>query len=172
MVGFFRFQLSFFQCRTARTQLAAFWLLGLLSGSLIALSAGTLLAPTMRSAVSCGMSIFGLLAALLLPLLFTAMAVYISQPALLFPVVFFKGFLFSFTGSGVLAAFGASGWLIRVLLMFSDLLVLPLLWWIWLRSFSNERNDALRCSTMAAVIAAVIGCFDYAFVAPFLAGLL
>ena len=172
MVGFFGFLLSFFQCRTARTKLAVLWLLGLLSGSLVSLSAGTLLAPTMRSAVSGGMSIFGLLAALLLPLLFTAMAVFISQPALLFPVVFLKGFLFSFTGSGVLAAFGTSGWLIRVLLMFSDLLVLPLLWWVWIQVFSGERNTVLRCNALAFVIAVVIGCFDYTLVAPFLAGLL
>ena len=172
MVGFFRSLLSFFQCRTAHAKLAVLWLLGLLFGSLMALSADILLVPTMRSAVSAGMSIFGLLAALLFPLLFTAMAVYISQPKLLLPVVFLKGFFFSFTGVGFLVAFGSSGWLIRCLLMFSDLLVLPLLWWVWLQSFANAQHATLRHNALAAVIAAAIGCIDYAWVAPFLAGLL
>ena len=172
MARFLRLNLSIFGCRTSHVLLALFWTVGLLLGSFTSLSADTLLVPTMHTALHSGMSISGLLAALLLPLLITAFAVYIRQPLLLFPVAFVKAFLYSFTGTGLLTAFGSSAWLIRILLMFADSLSLPLLFWVWLRVLSDDQTMALRSIAITAALALMIGCFDYAFVAPFLASLI
>lgn len=172
MDRFLHLNLSFLRCRTLRTVLALLWIVGLLLGAVVSLSADTLLSSTMRSALHSGMSIFGLLAALLLPFLITALAVFISQPSLLLPVAFLKAFLFSFTGTGLLTAFGTSAWLLRCLLMFSDTLVLPLLWWLWLRLLSDDRNTALYSCLFAVAGTVLIGCFDFALVSPFLVSLI
>lgn len=163
---------SFLHCRTQRTALASLWIIGLLFGAVIALSADTFLVPTMLSALQGSLSIFGLLIALLLPLLITALAVYISQPILLFPLAFLKAFLFAFSAVGVFASVGESAWLIKGLLMFSDTLALPFLWWLWLQVVDSEDGTVLRCMVPAAVFVVLIGCFDYAFVAPFMARLI
>lgn len=172
MDRFLRLNVSFFRCRTPRTVLAYLWLVGLLSGTVVSLLADTLLSSTMHAAIHGSMSIFGLLAALLLPLCFTAFAVYISRPSLVFPLVLLKAFLFSFIGAGLLTSFGTAAWLLRCLLMFSDSLVLPILWWTWLQCFSEDRCTVLRCCAVSAIFVIVIGCFDFALVAPFLARLL
>ena len=171
MDRFLRLNLSFLCCRTPRTLLALFWAAGLLLGAIFSLSADTLLLPTMRTALFGSMSISGLLASLLLPLLFTAFAVYISQPILILLIAFLKAFLFSFTAMGLLMTFGASAWLIRILLMFSETLTLPLLWWLWMYLLSE--NCMVRYGTIPVGLAIVLfGCVDYTFIGPFLAALL
>ena len=171
MDRFLRLNLPFLCCRTPRTLLAIFWIAGLILGAMFALSADTLLTPTMHTALFCGMSISGLLTSLLLPLLFTALAVYISQPMMLLLIAFLKAFLFSFVGVGLLMAFGTSAWLIRNLLMFSETLSLPIFWWFWgciLSEHSMARYGAIPVGL--AIVA--IGCVDYTFIGPFLAALL
>ncbi len=149
--------------------LASAWLLGLVSGSFFSVSAGNSFLLTMRAAASSHVSIFGLLASILLPLLFSAFAVYISQPWLLVPIAFGKAFFFSYLALAVLSAFGSAGWLIRWLLMFSDSLSLPVLWWYWLRAVSGRRKFA---DTAAAFLAAlVIGSVDFYMISPVLANL-
>lgn len=171
MDRFLRLNLSFLCCRTPRTLLALFWVAGLLLGAILSLSADTLLLPTMHTALFGSMSISGLLTSLLLPLFFTAFAVYISQPMLLPLIAFLKAFFFSFTAVGFLMTFGASAWLIRNLLMFSETLTLPLLWWLWMYLLSE--NCVVWYSTIPVGLAIVlIGCVDYTFIGPFLAALL
>lgn len=152
--------------------LAFGWILGLVSGFLFSLYAGDSLSTTMRAAASGCVSIPGLLSAIFLPLLFSAFAVYISQPWLLIPIAFGKAFLFSYLGVGVMAAFGSAGWLIRWLLMFSDSCSLPLLWWYWLRAVSGQRCFAVRNTAAAFAVALIIGSVDYCMVSPVLANLI
>ena len=151
--------------------LACAWFLGLISGVLISLSASDILFPTMRAAISSCVSISGLLSAILLPLLFSAFAVYVSNYRLLIPIAFMKAFLFSFLGTGILASFGSAGWLIRALLMFSDIAILPLMWWYWLSALSGSENMAAR-SAAAFLSAILIGSLDYCVISPFLANLI
>ena len=152
--------------------LACVWICGLLSGTFLSLSAGDTLFSTMRAAVYCGMSISGLLCVLFLPLLFTVLAVYISRPLLLLPVAFLKAFLFSFSGTGIFTALHVSGWLFWCFLMFSDILTLPFLWLVWLDSLSDDHKAVFGRCMLSMFAALLIGCFDYAFVAPFLARLI
>lgn len=168
---YLNFDLSAWRCKKPIFVLACAYFIGLFSGVLISMSASDALVSTMRAAVFGRVSIFGLLSTILLPLLFSAFAVYISRPVLLIPIAFFKAFLFSFLGMGILAAFGSAGWLVRCLLMFSDILTMPLLWWYWIRSSSNQ-GTCQRSSLVCAAAVCLIGSLDYCVISPFLANLI
>ena len=172
MVRLLHLNLSFLDCRTRRVILAFAWISGLFLGSLISLAADNILSSTMLAAAHSGMSISGLLAVLLLPLLFSALAVYISKPIFLIPIVFLKAFLFSFSAAGFLIACDSAAWLFCFLMMFSDTLMLPFLWWFWIISLTLESRTAIRGAVICTVCAFVIGFCDYFFVSPFLAGLI
>ncbi len=168
MDRFLHLNWSFSLCKTWRPLLALIWFLGLFFGAIAVSSADAIFSLTMHSALYGSLSIFGLLAALLLPLLLTAFAVYVSKPILILFFAFFKAFLFAFTAAGLSACFTTAAWLVRCLLMFSDILILPVLWLVWLRSFEYKPVASLRCSAIAAMMTCMIGCFDFAVVAPFL----
>lgn len=159
-------------CKESTFHLACAWILGLISGVFFSLYAGGALLSSMRAAVLSRVSIVPLLSAMTLPLLFSAFAVYISQPRLLIPIAFCKAFLFSYLSLALFAAFGSAGWLIHLLFMFGDILMLPVLWSFWLRSLSGGRSSALRCTVPVLIIAVIIGCTEYRFISPFLAKVL
>ena len=172
MDRFLHLPLFSFNRANALRILASVWICGLLSGAAVSLCADEFLPAMMLAALSCDVSIFGLLIAILLPLLISFFAVYISQIWLLIPIVFVKAFLFSYTGVGILQTFNASGWLIRILFMFGDSLALPFLWWYWLQVTASVNVSLLRGFLPALLCAVVAGCIDYCYVAPFLAGLI
>ena len=159
-------------CRNMQWIPSLLWMCGLLSGTLLFCYADNSLVSTMRAVAESGMSISGLLCVLFFPLLITAFAAYFSQPFLLFPVIFLKALFFSFVGTGFLTSFQSCGWLVCFFLMFSDFLGMPLLWIVWIRCFHESRRKILRSCYFTAVAFLLIGCFDYAFVAPFLARLI
>lgn len=163
---------SFLHCKLKPNILAFAWIGGLFLGAVASVSADKLLASTMRAAVSGSMSITGPIAVLLLPLFLSAYAVYFSQPALLVAVAFLKAFLFAYTGAGLLISYPVSGWLLQWLMMFSDMMSLPLLWLLWISGdFKNQ--SLLTCRFVVCAVASVlIGCVDLLLVAPFLARLI
>lgn len=171
MGRFLNLKLPHFSRRNNRVFLALFWFSGLLTGSALSVAASDSLAPMMRMAVDCCVSIDGLLTAILLPFLLSVFAVLIHEPWLLLPIAFGKAFLVSFLGIGVLAAYGSAGWLVRGLLMFSDCCTLPLLYWYWSRHTSDQRGSG-AVSALVLVIAILIGSFDYCVVSPFLAAVI
>lgn len=167
----FFFQLPTWRCKNVQLLLACAFLFGLISGILISMSASDALCSTMRAAPFGCVSIFGLLSVLLLPFLFSAFAVYSSSVLLLLCVAFAKAFAFGFVSFAVWAAFGAAGWLIRFLLMFADLIILPLLLWFWYQIMKNP-HSWVKSTLVACILACFIGGFDYCFVSPFLANLI
>lgn len=172
MDRFLKFNLPAMRCKGRKAILALAWFLGLISGILFSVMASDSVFPTMRAAATGCVSISGLLSAILLPLLFSAFAVYISQPLLLIPIAFGKAFVFSFVGMSVMAAYGSAGWLVRFLLMFSDCMMLPFLWWYWLRYLSGSRASAFCSTALLVSLAVIIGSFDYRVISPFLADIL
>ena len=160
------------RCKDSMLFLAFAWIFGLVAGTVFSLSANGAFLAMMRSAVFSRASIVSLLSTLALPVLFSAFAVYISQPLLLIPAAFCKAFLFSSLSSGLLAAFGSAGWLICLLFMFSDILTLPLLWSFWLKSLSCSRRSAIRSAVPVLITTVIIGCAEYRFISPFLATIL
>lgn len=150
----------------ATTFLACFWCSGLICGMVLYFSAGDITVSLMRMAVSGRASIVDLLMSVLLPFLISALAVYIFKPGLLAVLAFFKALLFAFFSMGTVEAFGSAGWLIRLLLMFSDICMTVILYLYWMRYISGQRKfSAIYCGAYGAA-ALLIGSIDYCFIAP------
>ena len=149
--------------------LAFFWLSGLICGILVFLSAGNSLIPLMRSALSAPVSIVGLLCVSMLPFLLSVFAVFVSNPRLILLVSFGKAFFFSLVSLGVIQAFGSAGWFVRWLLLFSDSVSLPLLYWYWCRYISGSREFCGWETCGVLSLGLLIGSVDYCLVSPFLA---
>ena len=163
--------LSAWRCKKRLFAVACAWFTGLVFGALVSMSASGMTVSAIRTASLSPVSVFGLLSAILLPLLSSAFAVYFSAPNLLFPLAFLKAFLVAWLGWGVLVSFGSAGWLIRMLLMFSEILSLPLLWWYWQRILSGNPGRGF-CTLICTGFALGIGLLDYFVVSPFLVNLL
>ena len=121
----------------------------------------------MRRAVSCPVSIVGLVV-VLLPFLFSAFAVYLSKTWLFLPFCFLKAFQFAYVAGSVSMAFGSAGWLIRLLLLFSDGCTIPVLLWIWLRWIGRGGRKALQQIAACTILGAMVWAVDYFVVSPFL----
>ena len=163
---------SFFRCKLKPNILAFAWLGGLFLGAVISVSADNLLASTMRAALSGSMSITGPIAVVLLPFLLSAYAVYFSQPTMLISVIFLKAFLFAYTGAGLLILYPVSGWLLQWLLMFSDMMSMPVLWFLWISGRFKNRISLPYRIVICTACSVLIGCVDLFMIAPFLARLI
>ena len=160
------------RCKESTLHLAFAWILGLVSGIFFSLSADCFPLSEVRTAASLPVSLLGSLSAIALPLLFSAFAVYISQPLLLIPIAFCKAFLFSYFSLSVLVAFGSAGWLVQLLFMFNDILTLPLLWSFWQKGLTADRNGTFRFLFPVFIITLIVGYIEYRFISPFLAKIL
>lgn len=160
------------RCKVRKYLLFLSWCIGLLLGVSAAANAGSNLPTMIRSATLCPVSIPGLLASTVFPFLCSAYAVSFSEPWLLLPISTLKAFSFSFCAFGVNLAFGSAGWLVRLLFLFSDACVIPLLFFYWLRHFDNTPAHPDK-ELLGCIIAAIaIGAADYCLVSPFLVELI
>ena len=161
-----------FWCKASPWLLALSWLIGMLLGIPAALAASDFLVPMMRESIGCSVSIPGLLAATLLPFLFSAYAVSLSEPWLLLIISTLKAFSYSFCACGVSLAFGQSSWLVRFLFLFSDHCLIPLLYLYWLRHIrAKAKTSPLELSGCIGA-ALLVGSIDYYLIAPFLVSLI
>jgi hypothetical protein len=141
-------------------------------GIFAAYTASELLISLMRESVECSVSIPGLLTAAVLPFLLSAFAIGFGEPWLLLIISWVKAFGFGFCACGVSLAFGQCSWLVRPLFLFSDLCVVPMLYFYWLRHIGNEKKStrwelpAILCASGA------VAYLDYCFVAPFLVSII
>ena len=113
----------------------------------------------------------GLVLSVMLPFLFSAIAVFISKPILLIPVSLIQCAGFSMCCMAADIAFGAAGWLVRLLLLFSDFVLLPVL---PIASTRILQGKTLKRWYMVLVVglSAIVGIIDWKIVSPFLATLL
>lgn len=161
-----------FCSRKGTAILAVVWICGILCGASVFLVSGKHLLSMMRGLVSGSVSIVGLIGVSVLPFLFSAYAVSISESRLLFPICFCKAFCFAYISVGIFRSFGSAGWIIRWLLMFSELLTLPLLYGYWQRHVSGTcRFSGLETVSILAVLI-FIGSVNYRCISPFLAMLI
>ena len=159
-----------FNAGTCKLLIGFCWISGLLFGMYAASVAGDTFLLMMRGDVST-VSIPGLLIAFL-PFLLTAFAVFLPHPGFLIPLVLWQSFSYGFCACGLSAVYHGAAWLVRFLLMFSQIATVPLLMWLWLRKC--DFPDSFRTGELAACGAAVIliGVLDYCMVSPFAAMLL
>ena len=111
------------------------------------------------------------LAVLLLPLLLSALAVYVKWPVFLFPLAFWKAFFFAYVFSGFMSVLGGAGWLICSLGLFSGIFSLPVFCWYWLQHLDGT-GFCLRTFLPALAAAAAIGLLDLRVISSFLARIL
>ena len=126
----------------------------------------------MRGAVGRPVSIVGLLCVTIFPFLFSAFAVYISEPWLLLPVSFGDAFVLSFVSLGVMQCYGSAGWLVRWLLTFSASLAAPLLYLYWLRHLTGRRRFSSLEAACVLCLYALIGSVDFRLISPLLVRLI
>ncbi len=155
-----------------RIFLAFFWFSGLLLGALSFSDAGICNTSWMLGASNGTVSIVSLLCVNILPFLFSAFAVYIFRPFLLWIICFWKGFQFSFVSLGVLCCYPDSGWLVRWFLMFSDIFSLPLLFWFWHKHISDSGSYTGAEVFLFMSIFVLIVSIDYCYISTFLSDLL
>ncbi len=147
--------------------LAFSFLLGLLSSIGFSMNAGADFDSLMCRAASSSVSIVGLLAVSLFPFLLSAFAVLISLPELLLPICYGKAFCYGLVSMGVLRYFGSAGPLARMLLMFSNLAAIGLLYFFWQRYVSGENKPDLWELFTYFSLFLLIGSVDYCIVSPF-----
>ena len=171
MARFLHHSLKISGCNWRDFLLALSWILGLISGCTLCLSADTTAFSLMRMAPGCPVSIVRLLAVTFLPFLFSGFAAFITQAWLLIPIAFLKSFTFSAASTAVMLSFGAAGWLICILLMFSSICTMPILILYWIRYSRKGYPLALwHKISFISLIFAVCG-IDFYVISPFLAGL-
>lgn len=151
--------------------LGLYWLLGLLLGIFFTARADDTYLLLMRQAACCRVSITGLAAAVGLPFLFCTFAA--SAGVWLIPwICLIKAFLFSSCAAALTASFGSAGWLVRLLLQFSDGLCLPLLLWFSARVYLQKGQDVLRDLRNCLIFTAATVWIDYRVISPFLVSLI
>lgn len=158
--------------KVCRLVLAFFWLSGLLAGVAFYSPAGHILDPWMRGRAFAPVSIRPLLCVTLLPFLFSAFAVFISRPRLIYLVAFSKAFLLGLIGLAVQRCWGSAGWLARWMLCFSSAASGPLLYWYWLRHIDGRREYAFSETALLFSSAAILGSIHFFIIVPLAARLI
>ena len=138
-----------------------FWLAGLILGTLVFVPDSSLMRPGFPGRVS----IVSAIVTATFPFLLAALAVHINCKKLLWMICFFKAFCFAFCGALLWSAYGSAGWLIRFLLIFTDICTLPVFFLCCIR---RNKRDFVVC----ILISLSVACIDYFVVSPFLAKLI
>ena len=172
MARFLHSVASFTMRRHTKMLLALSWLLGLGFGGLFFRYAGEPLLSLMPLAASSQLSIVSLFLSTSLPFLLCAYFAHCHNPWLVMMVCFGKAFLYGFKVCGVFAAFGDSGWLIRLLLLFTDSLACVLLYGFARRQVAAVFPLSLRSLTSCELALGVIVYLDFSYVSPLLRQLL
>ena len=108
---------------------------------------------------------------LLLPLVLSALAVYIQRPVFLLPLAFWKAFFFSYVFAGFMGVWGGGGWLVSSLGLFSGICSLPVLCRYWLRHIGGA-GFSFRTFLPALAMLILIRLADLQMISPFLADIL
>lgn len=145
------------------------WFLGLCCGVFSARAASSVVRPMIADAVAQIPYLWGIVTADMFPFLLSAFGVSFSG-SYLFPISFFKAFSFGFCAAGAGLIYGNGGWLIRILFLFSDIVLIPILFVYWIRCLSGHdraRRDLIIC----LVISLIVGMTDRFLISPFLVSL-
>ena len=148
------------------------WIIGLLTGTVLAAGADPYSFSLMRQTVSCQVSIVDLFIAAAFPFLLAAYAVFIDRPKLLLLICGCKAFSFAFCAYTAAASFGTAGWLVQPIVQFTDICMVPVLCWFCIRHITGSADSLKKDMLVCMVFAAAVASIDYLVVAPFLAKLI
>lgn len=174
MPQFFHHVSGLFWRKRKHFLLAFCWISGILSGTALHSSAGSLFTDYTRLAVLTA-SDTAPLWLILLPVFISGFAIFLSAPLLLFAGCFASACLFSLVSVSVLYSFGRAGWLIRWLFLFCKIAGMPVLYLYWLRSLDNVHADLSRKLVhffLTCVLFCGIWYLDVRIITPILARLI
>lgn len=158
----------FFQPNIRLYRLLGLWTLGLISGALAGSFRATDYFSLMRRALCAPVSVVSLFICVILPFAVTIVAGFWGKPWFIYVLSATKAFAFTYTGSICLISFGVSGWLVRVLLLFTQIATVPALWYVWL-SFCRRKKELTYFSfSLLLLYLALIVLLDYYLIAPYL----
>ena len=172
MARFLHSVVSFTRRRHIKLLLALSWLLGLGAGGLFFRYAGEPMISLMPLAASSQLSIVSLFLSTSLPFLLCAYFAHCHKPRLVMMVCFGKAFAYGFVLCGILAAYGTYGWLIRLLLLFTDSLASVMLYGFAHRHASSPLPVPRRSLVCCELAIGVLVFLDFSYVSPFLRQLL
>ena len=148
--------------------LAFFGLCGIVLGVLTSYSVDPYLFSAMRRSSFRSVSIIGLITAAWLPFLISAIFVSLSKLYLFIPLSFIKSFSYAFVRSFVAISFLQAGWLAASILLFSDTIVICLLYWYWIRQTGNTSKTAVKDLFICLFISLIACIIDYFWVSNIL----
>lgn len=153
---------------SAEFLLSACCLFGLLCGTFLGVFFSDSYGFLMRMAATCRVSIVGLGILLLLPLFLSFLCIHCGRPKLLYGICFLKSFMLGLCAMGCFYAFGSGGWLVRLLVQFSDLITFPILCWFMLRCISNSGKGIQRDYILCNGAFLLVGILDFFYISPYL----
>ncbi len=150
------------------TPLLILWTFGIILGTGFGGNSTAASVSLMRQALTAPVSIVSLFVCACIPFAFTAAAVLSGRAWLIYFLSGLKGFAFGITASVCFLAFGSAGWLVRSLLLFSQIANAPALWYVWICLCPGNVQLTRRgiCSVAAYVF--FVALLDYFKIAPFL----
>ena len=112
-------------------------------------------------------SVIGLFFATIFPFLLSAVVVSLGALNCIFLLLFVKGVAVGLFSAGLLFSFSSAGWIVCLLLSFSEMFGLVPMLWFWISSFMQDskasvRRTFLRC--MCVLLALVF--VDIVFISP------
>lgn len=148
------------------------WFLGLICGMYLFYRTGTPAVSWMRRIVNGSVSILSLFGIYFFPFLFTAYAIWITRPALLYVIAVARAALYAFVSLGVFVAFGSSGWVVQGLVLCCDSVLVFCLYTMWLRVLRGCKSTGAFFVFCVATICLLMSAVDYCVISPFWACLI
>lgn len=148
--------------------LAFIWTFSVFAGIILGSKSVPYYTSLMLSAASGPMSIAGMFLIFILPLVISIISIRFKVSFLVLPLALIKGFFYGFLTVSVYSALGSAGWLICLLLLFSNSILIVLLLWFWFK-YLKVHNCCLMRDFLVAIAFGVLVCaFDAIMVSPFL----
>ncbi len=168
LAAFFRSR----ECATSFLHLALCAILGAGFGVLFTAMADRSYLPLMYSAAKSPVSFVGLVVVGLVPFLICSLVVSLMRPLLIYPICFCRVFLYSAGAHAIHLSFGSAGWLMGFLVQFSDLCLIPVLFWFALRNLTGGSKLRTWDIWICLCISALVIVLDYCIISPFAVNLL
>ncbi len=144
------------------------WVAGFIGGMVTAFYLREMLVPMVLGVLGQPAGLSGLLVASVLPCLFCAYGASLGELWVLPLTGGLKAFGFGFCGCGVSLACGQSGWLVRLMLLFSDSMIIVPLYLFSLRHICGRTSRVHRDIALLLLFAVAVCFVDYRMVSPFL----
>lgn len=147
--------------------LSCTWICGLFAGAYIALKTTTIHNSWTQLLYYSHLSVIGFLAMLTFPFILSAILLRISLRGFVIPLLFLKAFSYSWCACFLRICFANAGWLLHLLLFFSNTVLSSLLLWFCLRNWEGKNRNGQYDLLLCLVFILVIGYIDSSVVSPF-----